>query len=301
MTIVATPAYRRPAPAPTPEAITKAAEEDSLARAILSALAAPLVLLGSTLAELLSRGDDPSDGIDWAALRRRLLRVVRPPLVDETAAGLRRAAGEIGIAFDLVPVRAVAVAEAHAGELVDGITATAQDAVRAIIVRGLRDGRTVDQVVADVREVIGLHPRWAGAVANRRRALESAKNPMPAARIDRLVAQYRDRLLDMQARTIARTELLKASNAGAHEGYVEAVRIGALPPDVVREWVTAPEFKRSGAEDGRICPVCKPMNGVRVVGLETPFVTSVGPVLFPPAHPACRCRTITRDPRRSAV
>lgn len=302
MTIVATPAYRRPAPAPTPEAITKAAEEDSLARAILSVLAAPLVLLGSTLAELLSRGDDPSAGIDWAALRRRLLRVVRPQLVEEAATGLRRAAGEIGISFDLVPERAVAAAEAHAGALVDGITAVARDAVRAIIARGQREGRTVDQVAAEVREVIGLHPRWANAVANRRRALESAKTPMSATRIDRLVAQYRDRLLDMQARTIARTELLRASNAGAHEGYRLAVESGALPPDVVREWITAPEFKRSGAKDGRICKWCAPMSGRQVVGLDAMYDTPLGPILHPPLHPQCRCVQVIRtNVRRSAA
>jgi len=303
MTIVATRAYR-PAPKPTPDAIAKAAGDESLARSLAAALAAPFLLLGSTLAELLSRGDDdPSSGIDWSGIRRRLLRVVRPALADVALRGMDRARADIGVSFDLVPARALAVAEAHASELVDGITATARDAVRAIIVRGLREGRSVDQVTADVRDVIGLHPRWANAVANRRRALESAKTPMSAARIDRLVGQYRSRLLTHQARTIARTELLRASNMGAMEGYRAAVAAGVYPDGVVRVWVTAPEFKRSSAEDGRICLICRPMSGVEVEGLTEPFQTLAGPVLHPPAHPNCRCRLIVKSatPRRSAA
>ncbi len=292
--IVATPpAITRPAPAPTPEAIAKAAGEESMVRAIVAALLAPLAMLGASLAELLARRDpDPSEGIDWSALRRRLLRAVSGPLATEAEQGARSVADRIGVSFDLVPERAVAIAEAHAGELVDAITATARDAVRQIIARGMREGRSVDAVAAEVRSVIGLHPRWANAVANRRRALESMKNPPAPARIDRLVAQYRERLLTHQARTIARTELMRASNLGTLEGHRQALAAGTYPNGIVREWVTAPETKRSGAADNRTCAVCRPMNGRRVEGVDTPFVTSLGPVLSPPAHPACRCRTI---------
>ncbi len=290
--IIATPApIRRYSPPPTSEAVAKAAGEESLVRAIVAALLAPLALLGSSLAELLSRGDsDPSRGVDWSALRGRLLRAVRGPLVAEAERGARRAADSIGISFDLVPERAVAAAEAHAGEMVDAITDTAREAVRLIIVRAQREGRTVDAVTAEVRSVIGLHPRWANAVANRRRSLERSKTPIPPARIDALVAQYRSRLLDHQARTIARTELLRSSNMGAHEGYRQAVEAGAYPEGVVREWVTAAEGVPYRKGTNRVCPVCRPLNGVRVAGLDEPFVTPAGAVLFPPAHPACRCR-----------
>ncbi len=286
MTIVATPAYR-PVPAPTLEAITKATGEESLARAIVAALMAPLALIGSSLAELLSRGDrDPSRGVDWSLLRRRLLRAVRGPLADEAQRGARTATASIGVSFDLVPVRAVAAAEAHAAELVDAITDTARTAVRSIIVRAQREGRSVDAVVAEVRSVIGLHPRWAAAVANRRRALESAKTPMPAARIDALVAAYRSRLLDLQARTLARTELLRSSNMGAMEGYRQAVEAGALPPDFGRKWVTA--------KDERRCEICRDLAGKVVHGLTEDYLSIVGPIRHPPAHFSCRCRQITK-------
>ena len=286
MTIVATPAYR-PTSVPTPEAIAKAAGEESLARAIVAALMAPLALIGSSLAELLSRGDrDPSRGVDWTLLRRRLLRAVRGPLVDEAQRGARSTAANLGVSFDLVPERAVAAAEAHAAELVDAITDTARGAVRSIIVRAQREGRSGDAVAAEVRSVIGLHPRWATAVANRRRALESAKTPMTAARVDALVAQYRDRLLDYQARTLARTELLRASNMGAMEGYRQAVETGALPVDFARVWVTA--------KDERRCEICRDLAGKVVHGLTEEYVSIVGPIRHPPAHFSCRCRQITK-------
>ncbi len=288
--IVATPPrINRPASQPTPEAIAKAVGEESMVKAIVTALLAPLAMIGASLAELLARGDsDPTEGIDWSALRRRLLRAVTGPLTAEAERGARSAADRIGISFDLVPERAVAAAEAHAGELVDGITAAARDAVRQIIVRGMREGRSVDAVTAEVRSVVGLHPRWANAVANRRRALESTKNPPSPARIDVLVDQYRRRLHDYQARTIARTELMRASNLGTLEGHRQAAV--AYPNGFVREWVTAPETKRNGTTDNRTCKVCKPMNGQQVEGVDTPFVTSLGTVLAPPAHAACRCR-----------
>lgn len=284
--IVATPAYR-PVVTPTPEAIAKAAGEDSLAKAIVTAMLAPFALIGAQVIELLRRGDaDPSRGVDWSLLRRRLMRAVRGPLTDEAQAGARRAAASVSVRFDLVPTRAVAAAEAHAAELVDAISDTARLAVRQIIVRAQREGRSVDQVTAEVREVIGLHPRWASAVANRRRALESAKSPMTSVRIDAQVDAYRSRLLDHQARTLARTELLSASNRGAMTAYAEAVEVGALPPDFARIWVTA--------RDERLCVVCKPLNGVAVHGLIEEFETINGPVLHPPAHPRCRCRLVAR-------
>lgn len=287
--IVYTPGYT---PAPGPEAIAKAAGERGLARAIASLLLAPAALVGSSLAEMLARRDpDPSRGIDWDALRRRLLRVVRDPLAEQAQRGARHVA-QVAPAFDLVPARAVAVAEARAGEMVAGITTEAREAVRRIIARGLREGRSVDAVAAEVRQVIGLNPRFANAVANRRRVLEA--DGVAPARAEKLLGAYRARLLDTQARTIARTELARASNLGALEGYRQAVEAGAFPEGVVREWVTA--------HDERLCRVCGPLNGVRVEGLEERFATLVGPVLTPPAHPNCRCRMVLRPAdRRVAI
>ncbi len=284
--IVFTPGYTPP---PSPEAIAKAAGERGMARALVSVLLAPAALIGATFAEMLARRDsDPSRGIDWDGLRRRLLRVVREPVADATLAGARRV---VTPAFDLVPARAVAVAELRAGELVAGITDEAREAVRRVITRGLREGRSVDAVAAEVREIVGLNPRWANAVANRRRVLEA--DGVPAARADKLLTAYRDRLATTQARTIARTELARAQNLGAMEGYRQAVEAGAFPEGVVRVWVTAQEDA---------CKVCKLMNGVRVEGLTEPFTTLAGPALTPPAHPNCRCRLVLRPAdRRVAI
>lgn len=285
--IVVTPAVR---PAPSPEAIAKAAGERGLARAIVAVFLAPAALVGSSLAEMLARRDpDPTRGIDWDGLRRRLLRVVQPPLTGEATKGAEAVPRQIRRAFDLVPERAVAAAEAHAGDLVDGITTEARAALSSIIARSQREGRSVEATAAEVRQVLGLNRRYAQAVANRRRVLE-AENVLPS-RADQLVGAYRDRLADVQTRTVARTELLRASNLGAMEGYRQAVAAGALPPDFERVWVTA-------RQDGRLCPICRPLDGVVVVGLDATFATTAGPLLTPPAHPNCRCRLVARPPAR---
>lgn len=74
--------------------------------------------------------------------------------------------------------------------------------------------------------------------------------------------------------TIARTEVLRASNAGRLEAYKKSGVVAG------KEWLTA--------EDDRTCPICSSLDGERRK-LDEPF--SIG-VLAPPAHPNCRC-TIT--------
>jgi hypothetical protein len=284
--IVLTPGY---VPPPSPEAIAKAAGEGGLARAIVSAILAPVALMGAGFAEMLARRDpDPTRGIDWPGLRRRLLRAVGDPLAGETVKGAQRAVRDITPAFDLVPQRAVAAAERHAGDLVTGITEEARRAVAGIIIRSQREGRSVEATAAEVRQVVGLNPRWANAVANRRRVLE-AEDARPE-RVEQIVTAYRDRLLDTQARTIARTELARASNLGALEGYRQAVEAGAFPEGMVRVWVTA--------HDDRRCPVCRPLDGVQVEGLEEKWATAAGAILTPPAHPGCRCRMVAKPASR---
>lgn len=74
--------------------------------------------------------------------------------------------------------------------------------------------------------------------------------------------------------TIARTEVLRASNAGRLEAYKKSRVVSG------KEWLTA--------EDDRTCPICSSLDGERRK-LDDSF--SIG-VMAPPAHPNCRC-TIT--------
>lgn len=89
----------------------------------------------------------------------------------------------------------------------------------------------------------------------------------------RIVAKNMARQLDMsfrKASTIARTELIRAHA----EGQLQAMRkLGVQDLNVMVEWSTA--------GDSRVCPLCKPMDGVT-------FSIDEASGLIP-YHPNCRC------------
>lgn len=125
-----------------------------------------------------------------------------------------------------------------------------------------------------------------------KKAMESGK-PIPPEKIDIMVERYRSRMLKHRAQTIARTEALRAANAGALETWNQAIDAGKTTVDLVRKrWIVA--------HDERTCPICKPIpkrnEGVEGYGIriDQPFQTSAGSVMTAPIHPDCRCSVIFR-------
>lgn len=106
---------------------------------------------------------------------------------------------------------------------------------------------------------------------------------------------------ESRAETIARSETIRSSNAGAHEAFRQA--------GVSRiEWLTA--------RHGRVCEWCDELNG-KTVGIEEHFFRDgdthtvydadgkahamkldYGNVDYPPLHPACRCTLIVEQEKR---
>lgn len=85
---------------------------------------------------------------------------------------------------------------------------------------------------------------------------------------------------DARAETIARTEAMEAANRGQQELWSQAVDAGLLTGQEEQEWIVA--------NDDRLCPICEPMDGVRV-GLDESFDVDGEEMDGPPAHPNCRC------------
>ena len=85
---------------------------------------------------------------------------------------------------------------------------------------------------------------------------------------------------DARAETIARTETMKASNAGQQEAWDQAVDAGLLTGSEQQVWIVTP--------DDRLCPICEPLDG-QEQDLGGKFDTELGKVDGPPAHPRCRC------------
>lgn len=186
---------------------------------------------------------------------------------------------------------------------ITALTRESQEAVRAVLERGLAAGRNPKDLARELQGIAGLNTRQAEALRRFRTQLEaqaqqevvdrvaSAKGPVSARllmaersqQIDRAVARRRAEYVAGRAETIARTETMRAIADGKRLQRERLVAEGALDPDAwEQEWITA--------EDERTCPVCLPLHGQRAP-IGGAFLTSVGPLSGPPAHPRCRCDT----------
>lgn len=232
----------------------------------------------------------------------------------------------IEVRFDTLNPRVIEHVRQYRLNLVTSLTDEARDGVRAILDRGFRQGLhpTIGEpgrrsMASELRDVVGLNERQSQALANFRQGLERREldralgrdlgqrlaaqtrrliqqgELIDTGRIDALVDDYRDRLIRRRADTIARTESIRALSEGQHAAIREAVAQGHLQGETLRRyWLLT--------RDEKTCPICSGIvasnrNGV---GAEEPFVTSLGPILNPPAHPNCRCsifyRTQTTNP-----
>lgn len=236
--------------------------------------------------------------------------------------------GRAVIRFDAQAFRAVQWAQQHA--LAPRMTAIDKDAARLIIVDGIARGRGARRVALDLagrinratgrREggVIGLTVQQAQHVVTMRDRLSSGDpeemskvlgmgrrdrrfdptivkaigdaKPLPSETVDRIVARYTDRLLDLRATTIARTEGMAAFNEAQMEAYRQAIDKGAVKAsDLTKTW--------RSVGDGRVRHTHIAMNG-QAVGFEASFQSPSGATLRyphdPDAPPAervnCRCR-----------
>jgi SPP1 gp7 family putative phage head morphogenesis protein len=107
-------------------------------------------------------------------------------------------------------------------------------------------GQTIQRELADGM-ILGESPRTVGA------------------RLNKVVEGYKNRGL-----TIARTETLRAHNEGALDAME---KLGVEEIGVMVEWSTA--------EDEKVCPLCKPLQGVVMKIKEAHGLL--------PRHPNCRC------------
>ena len=180
-----------------------------------------------------------------------------------------------------------------------------QNAVMAIILAQQSDFALRPR---DVRESAGLTPRYATALFNYRRQIESqnqlrilarqedsALSPIMRAihgkrrviaqqRIESLVSRYRGRLLrsrfNMLGGTLGHQLLIQSQLIG----WLDQQDSGELDVTARKKWVVT--------KDELLCPKCAPIPSLpnNIVPLDMPFDSPVGPVLAPPdPHPSCRC------------
>lgn len=223
-----------------------------------------------------------------------------------TTLGVKKLAASVG--FGPTNPYAIAYANRYAAELVRQLSATSQAAIRDILTRVMNGELSVESAARLIRATIGLTPQQAQALERLRLSLEdrslNPKSPsygMTQARMDTLVEQQGQAYLASRAYTIARTEAMRAANAGQKAAWQDASQKGILPQgQVMRMWLTA--------EDEVTCPICAPLDG-ELTTLDDPFPGGYEPSFV---HPNCRCvqRLVyqqddgtfpTRTPRADAI
>jgi SPP1 gp7 family putative phage head morphogenesis protein len=162
--------------------------------------------------------------------------------------------------------------------MVAEVTAETRRAIRAIVLRSIREGIPPYDAARLIHSLIGLTERQAQAAANYRASL--IDQGLTIARVNTLVDRYVAKKVRERAESIARTEILSALNEGAQESWRQARAEGLLGKGSDKEWIVTP--------DERLCPYCEPLDGVRVP-LDEKFRTGLGEVSGPPLHPQCRC------------
>lgn len=241
---------------------------------------------------------------------------------------LNTPAGRVVFHFDARNYRAEDWLRRHSSELITRLTDDARDNVRAVLQRGMAEGRNPRNVALDIvgrydstaghriGGVIGLTrglEAWSESARQRlltldekyftmelrdkrfdatvRAAIATGK-PLPAGTVEKLVTRYKDRALKYRGEMIGRTEAMQSLNAADYEATKQAVETGALSEDAVeREW--------DDVGDNRVRHTHRVMNKQRV-GLDEPFKSPSGALLLYPGDTSlgaganevvgCRCR-----------
>jgi hypothetical protein len=175
----------------------------------------------------------------------------------------------------------------------EGIGASSQAAVQKALLDGFQQGLHPDDIARRMRDAIGLTSSQYDQAQRYGHGL--IVGGMDVTRALNLEEEYLQRLTNQRATTIARTETLRAANAGQVMAWETAAANGLLDPAETREtWIVTP--------DDRLCSYCVEMEGKTAPlsstpGNHAPSMSSPGffspemstVVQHPPLHSTCRC------------
>ena len=171
----------------------------------------------------------------------------------------------------------------QAGKLITDLADNQLGVIRNELVTGLFEGRNPRQTALNlvgrvgkggrrVGGVIGLDLRWSRAVANYKTTLLDGNRSQSL--IDRMVDRYTNKLLRARGERIARTETLKAMNAGKVEGMAQLIDSGKVEAkNVTKIW--------SSSGDKRVRDTHAAMDGQQKK-TDEPFVSPNGAQLMHP-------------------
>jgi hypothetical protein len=242
----------------------------------------------------------------------------------EAAGTAELASLRLNIIFNARHLRGEQQLSQYGAQFVQGVTDDAKAMLRTALTDSLSRGHGAKAAAKSIRGMIGLTDSQAGWAINLRRKLETdpkalltefesdgyklrdkrldgivrravkAEKPIAAADIEKIVTTYQNRAIRWRAENIARTETLRAVQAGNFEAYQQAVESGKVAAQDVRKvW--------NSAQDNRVRDTHRALSG-ESVGLNESFVSPSGARLRYPLDPTaplaevvnCRCNLTYR-------
>ena len=200
---------------------------------------------------------------------------------------------EFTMSFNKTNPNSLAFAQRRAGELITSIDALTRNSVRKTIIDAFNEGLDYRATARRIKNVVGLHPRWADAVTNfekkeyARLVKGGMKEETARARAIERSSRYSDSLKSKRATMIARTEIQIAQNEGRYEGWKQASEQGYVDVESQKMWIIA--------QDERTCEICSELDGEIVPWNET---FSSGHETPGRVHPNCRCTMVIIPPER---
>jgi len=200
---------------------------------------------------------------------------------------------EFKMSFNKTNPKSLAFAERRAGELVTFVDVVTRNSIRKAIIDAFNEGIDVKTTAKRIKNVVGLHPRWADAVTTyekkefARLVQSGMKEATARARSIERSTRYSDSLKSKRATMIARTEIQIAQNEGRQEGWNQAAKEGYVDAESQKMWIIA--------QDERTCEICIELDG-EIVPWDGAF--SSGDETPGRVHPNCRCTMVIIPPER---
>lgn len=221
------------------------------------------------------------------AVKRSISDGVRSVFGDagQVSVGLLPKAIQPLMRFDMMHPRTVDFLRSYELNLIENITKQTKEGVRQVIIDAFEKGRHPYESAEELKSIIGLNQKQATALRNYREML--IEEGHRGSGLKKLVSRYEDTLLDTRTKTIARTETMRAANAGYSELWQQAAAEGLIDPNKARRvWILTP--------DDKLCDHCRAVRNLNPKGvrMDEEFKTLDGSVHAPPLHPNCRCVTV---------
>lgn len=202
-------------------------------------------------------------------------------------------------------------------QFVKQFTADQRRLVRRVLSESLKAGEGPLAAARKLKESIGLTDYQQQVVENYRTSLETGSRDaldrvlrdqrfdstvtraintehiLPRPQIERMVKRYAERMVDYRAKTIARTESMRAVSRARHTAWKIAVdQLGKSHFHVRKTWIAT--------LDDRVRDSHADMDHQRVTGMDTPFESGDGELLLYPGDPLasaeetinCRCSVL---------